>query len=91
MFIFNGEVKDGDIRCINEIVELIAEGYLKRILISHDTAFKHCLSCYGGRGYAHINENVIPLMRAKGMTDEQIHTITVENPKRLLTFLEPVE
>ena len=56
-----------------------------------DTAFKHCLSCYGGRGYAHINENVIPLMRAKGMTDDQIHTITVENPKRLLTFVEPVE
>ncbi len=80
-----------DNQCINEIVELIDEGYLERILISHDTAFKHCLSCYGGRGYAHINENVIPLMRAKGMTDEQIHTITVENPKRLLTFVEPVE
>ena len=80
-----------DNQCINEIMELIAEGYLERILISHDTAFKHCLSCYGGRGYAHINENVIPLMRAKGMTDDQIHTITVENPKRLLTFVEPVE
>ena len=72
-------------------MELIAEGYLERILISQDTAFKHNLSHYGGRGYAHINENVIPLMRAKGMTEEQIHTITVENPKQLLTFVEPVE
>ena len=70
---------------------IFKEGYLERILISHDTAFKHCLSCYGGRGYAHINENVIPLMHAKGITEEQIHTITVENPKRLLTFAEPVE
>ena len=80
-----------DNQCINEIMELIAERHLKRILISQDTAFKHCLSYYGGRGYAHSNENVIPLMRAKGMTDEQIHTITIENPKRLLTFVEPLE
>jgi predicted metal-dependent phosphotriesterase family hydrolase len=30
-------------------------------------------------------------MKAKGMTEEQIHTITVENPKRLLTIVEPLE
>ena len=52
-----------DNQCINEIMELINEGYLERILISQDTAFKHCLACYGGRGYAHLIENVIPLMQ----------------------------
>jgi len=78
-----------DNQCINEIIQLINEGYLERILISEDTAFKHNWACYGGRGYAHLIENVIPLMRAKGMTQEQIDTITVENPKRVLTFVEP--
>jgi predicted metal-dependent phosphotriesterase family hydrolase len=29
----------------------------------------------------------VPLMREKGMTEEQINTIMVENPKRLLQFL----
>jgi phosphotriesterase-related protein len=78
-----------DNQCINEIIELIREGYLGQILVSQDTAFKHCLACNGGRGYAHLLENVIPLMQVKGMTDEQIHTITMENPKRLLTFVAP--
>jgi len=44
------------------------------------------LVCFGGPGYAHIPENVIPWMRAKGMPEDVIHTITVENPKRILTF-----
>ena len=39
---------------------------------------------YGGPGYSHILENVVPLMREKGMPEEHIRTILVENPKRLL-------
>jgi phosphotriesterase-related protein len=78
-----------DNQCVNEIIELIPEGHLGRILISLDTCFKHNLHHYGGRGYAHIINNVTPLMRDKGMSEKQIHTITVENPKRLLTFVGP--
>jgi len=71
---------------INQIMALIDEGFLKQILISHDHCHKHNLWHYGGPGYAHILENVMPLMREKGMTEEHIHTILVENPKRLLQF-----
>lgn len=72
---------------VNEIMALIDEGFLKQILISHDHCSKHRLWHYGGPGYAHILENVVPLvMREKSMTEEQIHTILVENPKRLLQF-----
>lgn len=72
---------------VNEIMALIDEGFLNQILISHDHCTKHRLWSYGGPGYAHILKNVVPLvMREKGMTEEQIHTILVENPKRLLTF-----
>ena len=42
---------------------------------------------YGGGGYTHIQKIIIPLMRRRGLTEEQIHTITVENPKRALTFV----
>jgi len=75
-----------EIQKINDILELIAEGYLNQILIAQDICFKHCLVTYGGAGYAHILRDVIPVMRANGINDEQIHTLIVENPKRVLQF-----
>jgi phosphotriesterase-related protein len=71
---------------INEIMELIREGFISQILISQDIWNKHQRRAYGGWGYDHILRNVVPRMRAKGMTDEQIHTIMVENPRRVYTF-----
>ena len=78
-----------DTQRVDEIIELIDAGYLNQILMSHDIYFKHTLTAYAGAGYSHILRNVVPLMRAKGMTDEMIHTILVENPKRILTFANP--
>ena len=62
-------------------------GYINQILISSDMCRKHRLWSYGGPGYAHILENIVPLMREKGMTEESINTILVENPKRGITFI----
>jgi len=72
-------------RC-DMIVRLIAQGYLKHILVSQDIWVKTRCNSYGGVGYAHILLNAVPLMRHKGISDEQIHTIMVENPKRILAF-----
>ena len=75
-----------DAQRINEIMQLIEEGYLNQILVSSDHWTKHMLRRYGGWGYDHILTSVVPLMRHKGMSDEQIHTLLVENPKRVLPF-----
>ncbi len=72
-------------RC-DMILKLIAQGYLKRILVSQDVWIKTRCNLYGGAGYAHILLNALPLMRHKGISDEQIHTILVENPRRFLAF-----
>jgi len=72
---------------INEIIEMVQAGFIEQILISHDIWNKHHCRKYGGFGYDHILRNAIPVMRAKGLTDEQINTIMVENPKRVLTVL----
>ncbi len=71
---------------LNDIMALIGKGFLGQILISHDHCMKHRMYCWGGPGYAHIPENVVPLMRRKGFTQEQIDTILVGNPKRLMPF-----
>lgn len=71
------------IECIKE---LINEGFLDRLLISHDVFHKTDLRRYGGYGYDHIHKTVIPMMRMNGLTDDMIHAMLVENPKRFLTF-----
>jgi len=65
---------------------LIDEGYLNNILVSQDVAFTTLLVKNGGYGYAHILKTLVPKFKAGGITDEQINTIMVENPKRILPF-----
>ncbi len=71
---------------INLLQWLIAEGFGRQLVVSHDICFKDKLSTYGGHGYAHILDNVVPLMRRKGMADDAIDAMLVETPRRLLTF-----
>ncbi len=78
--------KRSEVDRINEIKCLIDEGYLNHILISQDNGMKFDYVTYGGSGYAHILRDVVPWMRLGGISDEQIHTMMVENPKRVLPF-----
>lgn len=75
-----------DAQCVDQIRELIAEGYGKQILMSHDICWKIQLTRYGGHGYSYILEYVVPLMRRKGMSEKEIHAILVDNPKNALQF-----
>ena len=45
---------------------------------------------YGGHGYAHFLQNIVPKMGKKGFPREHIDAITVGNPRRLLTFAPPI-
>jgi len=76
-----------DTQRVYDILQLINDGYLNQILISHDICTKSRCVCYGGWGYAHISNYVVPMMLKRDMTSEQINTIMVENPKRLLQFV----
>ena len=71
---------------INNLQLLMAAGYGDKLVISHDIAVKIKLVKYGGFGYAHIPENVVPIMKRKGMTADQIDSILVHNPARILTM-----
>jgi phosphotriesterase-related protein len=76
-----------DTQRIYEVRQLIEEGYIDQILISHDICCKSRRVRYGGWGYSHILNYVVPMMLQRGMTREQIDRIMVENPKRLLCFV----
>jgi len=73
---------------IEQIKELIDEGFLDQLYISQDICLKTKLVRYGGTGYAHILNNILPQMLARGITPEDLNTIMVQNPRRLLCFQE---
>ena len=74
------------LQVIDSVIDFISEGYLSQLLIAHDICYKHHLVSYGGAGYAHILRDILPVMRYKGITEEQINTLLIENPKRALQF-----
>ncbi len=76
-----------DTQRIHEIRRHIEEGYLNQIVMSHDICAKTRRARYGGWGYAHILNYVVPMMRQRGITQEQIDAIIMANPRRLLTFV----
>ena len=75
-----------DAQRIEQIAWLVGEGMVEHIVLAHDVCSKHRLARYGGHGFDHILENIVPRMRLQGITEEQVHTMLVENPKRVLTF-----
>ena len=68
------------------VMKLVEAGYTNQIVLSNEVCWKISLRKYGGFGYAQVLENIVPDFRFYGVTEEQIHTMLVENPKRLLPF-----
>ena len=70
-----------------DFIKRVADvGYSDRIVVGQDIATKHRLVTYGGHGYGHILENIVPRMRRKGFSEDVIRAITVGNPARVLAF-----
>ena len=84
---YQGQYLDtpSDIKRVNDLVQFIADGYINQLLVAQDNFFKHQLTTWGGYGYAHILRNIVPVMRSKGLSHEQLNTLLVENPTQLLT------
>jgi len=76
-----------DTQRVYEIRRHIEEGFVNQIIMSHDICAKTRRVRYGGWGYAHILNYVVPMMRQRGITREQIDNIIIANPRRLLTFV----
>ncbi len=69
-----------DTERVTFLKKLIDDGYLRQILLSCDLCLKNLMHCYGGWGYDHVLTNIVPMMEDEGITNEQIHTLLVENP-----------
>jgi phosphotriesterase-related protein len=68
------------------VARLIREGFLLQILISMDVCFRSRLRWWDGTGYAHLLVNFLPMLRAEGVTESEIETMLIDNPRRVLAF-----
>ena len=75
-----------DAQRLDFIRRAVDAGYSDKIVMGHDIFTKHRLVRYGGHGYGHILENIVPKMRRKGFSDDAIRAMTVDNPARLLAL-----
>jgi phosphotriesterase-related protein len=66
---------------------LIEHGHERQIVVSHDICTKTRLCSFGGHGYGHIFQNVVPLMERKGFSEVEIQMIIQDTPRSLLSFV----
>ena len=75
-----------DAQRLDFIRTLVDEGHGPNIVMGQDICTNHRLAKYGGHGYGHILQNIVPRMRVKGFSEDAIHDLIVANPARILAF-----
>lgn len=77
---------------VNTVATMCERGHADRMVLSHDAA------CYFDAlpeatlpvalpnwHYLHIHDDVLPALRQRGVTDEQLTTMLVDNPRRIFS------
>ena len=77
-------------RRVQTVVDLVQRGYADRLVLSHDT------SCHSDNfptdyrtanlpnwRFGHISDDVLPALRARGVTEAQIETMLVDTPRAI--------
>ena len=78
--------RKGEPRVADLIVELLARGHADRVLLSQDVCDNSQLTFYDGNGYAYLAEVFLPRLRERGVSEDEIRQMTVENPRRILSL-----
>jgi phosphotriesterase-related protein len=75
---------------VNTVAAMCERGHAGKMVLSHDAAcFNDWLperalpSVLPNWHYMHIHNDVIPALKKRGVTDEQIHTMMLDNPRAI--------
>jgi predicted metal-dependent phosphotriesterase family hydrolase len=83
---FTPAERHGEARIVELLCDLLSRGYAEHILLSQDVCHDSQLRRYGGNGYTYLADTFLPRLREAGVEDAEIETMTVANPRRLLTI-----
>jgi predicted metal-dependent phosphotriesterase family hydrolase len=83
---FSALERHGEPRVLRLLCDLLAKGHAERILLSQDVCSDSQLQRYGGRGYTYLADTFLPRLREAGVSEAEIETMTIANPRRVLTI-----
>lgn len=74
---------------VNTVAQMCERGHADKMVLSHDAACfmdwvpEELLPALPNWHYLHIHNDVIPALKERGVTDEQLTTMLVDNPRRI--------
>jgi phosphotriesterase-related protein len=86
-----GAPYQSQIQLLETTSALIETGFADHLLLSHDAGWynparQDGVPEDGYRGYMALTQDFLPALRKRGVTEEQLQTITVQNPIRAFAF-----
>ncbi|HLH61770.1 MAG TPA: hypothetical protein VKV20_08805 [Ktedonobacteraceae bacterium] len=75
-----------DTERIECLLRLLEKGYGAQVTLAHDICTRIQFHRYGGWGWDHLLRNIVPRLRHVGVSQQELDTILIETPKRLLTL-----
>ena len=70
---------------LEHVYRALEAGLIDHVLLSHDVSGRNGHIIYGGGGFDHIATTFRERLQEMGVTDEQFHQMTVDNPRRALS------
>lgn len=84
---FDRQGGPGDAQQVPMVMTLIEAGYAQNLMFSADLSSRNQTHHAGGAGYAKTLTVFVPKLKAAGASDEVLHTIMTDNPRRFLAFV----
>ncbi len=83
---FTPTERHGEGRVVELLCQLLGRGHVSQVLLSQDVCHDSQLHRYEGTGYTYLADTFLPRLRTAGVSEQEIETMTVANPRRLLTI-----
>jgi phosphotriesterase-related protein len=84
---FDRQGGPGDAQQVPLVLALLEAGFADNLMFSADISSAAQMKKNGGGGYAKTLTVFVPKIKAAGASDEVLHTIMVDNPRRFLAFV----
>jgi len=75
-----------DERRADALVGLLRAGWGERLLLSSDRCHRTDLHAFGGAGYDVVFTRFFDMLRERGVSQEELDLMTIENPRRVLAW-----
>ena len=77
-----------DERRMECVMEMVARGFERQILLANDISRATYLKARGGWGYVHLLATVVPELQKRGLSSSQRDLLLCDNPSRFLRFAD---